>query len=46
MNDNKKKPLSNTIRVKVLDGRLAYADQLIVPKAFEPGQQERFTARS
>ena len=41
MNDNRKKLLSSAIRVKVVDGRLAYADQLIVAKAFEAGQSQR-----
>lgn len=39
-NDNKK-PADT--RVKVKDGRLAYADQLLVPKAFEEGQQPKYS---
>lgn len=38
MNDNK----ANT-RVRLKNGKLAYADSLIVPKAFEPGQQPKYS---
>jgi hypothetical protein len=41
MNDNQRGPPSS--RVVVKNTRLAYADQLIVPKAFAPGQPERFS---
>ncbi len=39
MNDNRKKPPDTRV---VLEGRLAYADQLITPKAFEEGQQAKY----
>jgi hypothetical protein len=43
MNDNNKQGPPNA-RVVLKLVRLAYADQLIVPKAFAPGQPERFSA--
>jgi hypothetical protein len=41
-NVKRKKPVAST-RVKLEDARMAYADQLIVAKAFEAGQQEKFS---